>query len=56
MAITLNEVIRKSRMKREFQVRFRERVGAIRPPLYSTLFFLFFCRRQNSFFIFFVEV
>jgi hypothetical protein len=36
MAIVLNRVIRKSRMKREFHVRFCERVGAIRPSLYST--------------------
>jgi hypothetical protein len=32
MAIVLNGVIRKSRMKREFHVRFRERVGVVSIP------------------------
>ena len=45
MAITLNEVIRKSRMKREFQVRFCERVGVVSIPALLDFFF-FFCQHR----------
>ena len=50
-AIVLSKVIRKSRMKREFHVRFCERVGAARlPPLYSTTFQISMLKNRNYLF------